>query len=245
VEVFLVRVVSLVDVVLHVVAVDEGVHQTASHQLPGRSGGEQTVGVCLKRVGGNVACGSHSTDYAVPDGLQEGGGLLTVRLAHLRGGIRLDSRLVRPDLEYLYLDTGFLQQVLVEHHFRAHALPGHVADGIEHHTVCQRADVIGPLTVGVGIGRDEFARILETLQCTAQLFKGGRRGGKAAGCETDAFDLVRRLGVGDDVEQLLERQVRTSLTCQGLEGERLGLFSQFPFQSDDDQRVVVDTDRGT
>ena len=51
--------------------------------------------------------------------------------------------------------------------------------------------------------------------------------------------------VGDDVEQLLERQARTFLARQGLEGERLRLFSQFPFQSDDDQRVVVDSDRGT
>ena len=90
--------------------------------------------------------------------------MLTVGITHLLCNIRLHGTLVGAHLEDLHLDAQFLHQSGEEHGIAAQTAPVQHAYGVQIYLVGHGAKVVGRARVGVGIGNDPFAALLEFEQ---------------------------------------------------------------------------------
>ena len=188
----------------HLRAIEQGVDESAVHQLFGFNGNQQCIGQVVQLLDRQVAVFRQLFQQVVPDGSHVGDGLFAVGVAHSGVDIGFDGRLVGSYLQDLHLDAQFVVQTFPEHH-----LPGQTSEidsphGVQHHAVGGGTQQVFPLRVGVGIGVDKFAALLEVDQCAVYAVECGDSHVHAVGIDVDAVDMAAGLGRRDGFEYVVE-----------------------------------------
>ena len=131
--------------------------------------GVETIGTDFSR------CADIFADVA-PNVADERCHLLAVGIAHFRKCERFHKALIRAHAEGLHLHAYLVEQVFVEDRLRGKSFPVNHARRVHYQFVGSRSHVVGTLRVGVAIGKDKLARLLEVDDGFAQFLQRGEVG---------------------------------------------------------------------
>ena len=188
----LVRIVhpeQMAEVVLHLVAVFQAVHE-ASVQPVLRVAQGQMVGPVAERIGAEAPGGGHVFHHRLPEGAEEGQVLFPVLGAHLAADIRLSGRFVAAVADQFDLDAEAVQQVFIVHGGRCEAGQAPFGIGMHEYAVSHGTQVIGPVSEGDAVADDRFARPAEPFEAAAQFLRGRHAGGNLVRTEEDQGDVI-------------------------------------------------------
>ena len=157
----LVNLEQLLHLGFHLVVIEQAVDELQLLQGFGTFEHHQTVGIGIQRVYRDLTAIADGFHHIAPEAIDVSLCLLAVGVAHAVLGIHFSCTLIFSHLDDLHLDAHLGQQILHEHRLGGNAVPVDFTVGIQPNLVGNGAEVVGALRVGVAIGYNPLARLLE------------------------------------------------------------------------------------
>ena len=218
--VFLVNLQHLLDFAFHLVGIDQLVDHLHLDVVLGFSQRYESVGIGIQRIDGNLTAVGDFFQHDLPDAVDVGRHLFTVGLAHAVGSHHFGCALVFAHLAKLIFHAKLGQKVLHEIRRRGQSVPVNHAVRVQENLVGDTTYIIGGLLVGVGIGHNPLAALLEVEQGLADGVRRSRSVRREqAGLDVNTLDFFFVLSFFNGFQQLVQSHVFAHFSSQ--RGQRI------------------------